>query len=126
MRGRPGPGSQVLLVLRHGALALLLAAPARSAEAPARPAQSVQEPDAAADADIGALEELRRAELAYADALADFKAGQTEQARAHLKAAFAALAGSVTDDGLAQSLRDRKSTRLNSSHIQKSRMPSSA
>ena len=33
----------------------------------------------------------------------------------------------VWEDGVAQKvLRDRKSTRLNSSHIQKSRMPSSA
>lgn len=102
MRRRRRPGSQVLLVLRLGALALLLpAAPAFGAVAGTPP----QESDAAADADIGALEELRRAELAYAEALADFKAGKTEAARAHLKAAFGSLAGSVSDDGLAQALR---------------------
>ncbi|TBR25398.1 hypothetical protein EPO15_02295, partial [bacterium] len=98
MRGRPGPGSQVLLVLRLGALTVLLAAPARAAETPV-------EPDTAADAEIGALEELRQAELSYAEAMADFKAGRTEEARRHLRAAFSGLAGSVSDDGLAQSLR---------------------
>ena len=36
------------------------------------------------------------------------------------------LFGSVTNSDVAESLKDRKSTRLNSSHIQKSRMPSSA
>lgn len=98
MRRRRRTGSQVLRVLRHGALALLLAGPALAAE-------SVQDPDTAADAEIGALEELRRAELSYAEAMADFKAGKTEAARAHLKAAFSGLAGSVTDDGLAHALR---------------------
>ena len=36
------------------------------------------------------------------------------------------LAGGLADSALLQRLVDRKSTRLNSSHIQKSRMPSSA
>lgn len=98
MRGRRPPGRQVLLVLRHGALSLLLALPSGAAELP-------QEPDAVADREIGALEALRQAELSYAEAMADFKAGRTEKAREHLKAAFSSLAASVDDDGLANALR---------------------
>lgn len=98
MRRRRAARSQVLSFLRLGALTALLAASAAAAEMP-------QEPDSAEDAEIGALEDLRRAELSYAEAMADFKAGKTESARAHLKAAFGALAGSVSEDALAQSLR---------------------
>lgn len=92
MRGGRRAGSEVLRVLRLGALALLLAAPA-----------GAQDP--AADSELAAVEELRRAELSYGEALADFKAGKREAAREHLKAAFAALAAGVEDDALAQSLR---------------------
>ena len=52
-----------------------------------------------------------------------------EEGRAHVRAMFAALGRIEAKDETAQASlfeRDRKSTRLNSSHIQKSRMPSSA
>ena len=48
------------------------------------------------------------------------------QTRVFLKKYNCSAAIQKTDDGGAKIFADRKSTRLNSSHIQKSRMPSSA
>ena len=62
----------------------------------------------------------------------DWQASQVQQASSLydslLKAAQAGDAKSLRDAGgtLVETFPDRKSTRLNSSHIQKSRMPSSA
>lgn len=104
MLGHLGSRSEVLRLLRHGPLALLLALPVRAAD-PAPAAPAVSEPDSAADAELGVLETIRRAEREYAEALADFRAGKDDAARKHLKAAFEGLGETVTDDALAESVR---------------------
>ncbi|MDE2290864.1 MAG: transglycosylase SLT domain-containing protein [Elusimicrobia bacterium] len=57
------------------------------------------------DADLGVMDALKRAEDEYGQALADFKAGDDERARAHVRSAFSELAETVAEDGLAEGLR---------------------
>ena len=76
---------------------------------------------APAVADLAGDGQLLLVELDGAARLAQVRVGQAEAAQ---RAAFAPAVADLAGDG--QVLLDRKSTRLNSSHIQKSRMPSSA
>ena len=66
---------------------------------------------------LGAVYQVTKDPIAKAQIEANNKAYQ---------AVFTEAASFEADDALTALIEDRKSTRLNSSHIQKSRMPSSA
>ena len=103
------------------------------AAAKARPEKWRGAWDAARDAALTAARDTARAAARYAAWYAAWGAAR-DTARAAAWAAIAALVAwdssadlmECTPDVLRAMIEDRKSTRLNSSHIQKSRMPSSA
>ena len=70
--------------------------------------------------------------LQVADTLATTVAASTEQTLSSAELVLKSVVDSIrdadpeTEDDLVQLARDRKSTRLNSSHVKRSRMPSSA
>lgn len=92
--------SEILLGLRLVLLgALALAAPGAAAAA------APSDPNSTADSESEVLDTLKRAEQSYAEALADFRAGRDDAARAHLRSAFSDLAGTLTEETLVQDAR---------------------